>query len=724
MAARLILAAALAPCALASTLALASGETPRTLHTHFTYRAEAPSLPPGAHKLRLWVPIPSDNAYQKITNLKVTGPSDYRITTEPKYGNRMVYVETDRPIKVAIDFDCDRKEVDLQTGGGARSGPAELRADLQPDTLVPVGGPWADLSKEIAGTKTTRLDKMRAFFDQTIATMQYDYKKESPHLGEGDVAFVCDYKKGNCSDLHSYIISLARSAGIPCYLEYGFPLTGIPVPSPAPATGKIGGYHCWIWFYDEDRGWLPLDASDGRRWLDADKPVVKDSLVGSLVLERSAVAFSKGRDITLNPAQAAPPLNNFIYPYAEADGKSVPATWEINYELAAQGDLAQQLADLRKVVAAQQAEIDALKAGRSGNAAPVVAKSKSPVDVYGFVRLDGMRDSSQADNTQKPTYLVSPDATGGSNREQFAMHPRLTRIGVNLAAPQPVSGWNATGQIEMDFQNGGSESRPTPRARQLWMKLARGPSSLLFGQTWDVISPLNPSPNDDTLMWNAGNLGDRRPQVRYTYDTKTASVAVALGLTGAIDGKDLDGNGIRDGEQSGEPHLQARVGWQSALAAVGLWGEIGAERTATAVGGRTHFESQLVGVDAKVKLTHRLDVIGEAWTGQNLSDFRGGVGQGINPTTGREITSAGGWAEFGFQVDPKYRVAVGYSLDDPRNGDVAANGRTRNYAWYLANKWKMGPVEFGLNYLYWTTDYKGLRRGIDNRFSFFVVHRF
>jgi hypothetical protein len=28
-----------------------------------------------------------------------------------------------------------------------------------------------------------------------------------------------------------------------------------------------------------------------------------------------------GRDITLSPAQAGPPLNYFIYPYVEVDGK-------------------------------------------------------------------------------------------------------------------------------------------------------------------------------------------------------------------------------------------------------------------------------------------------------------------------------------------------------------------------------------------------------------------
>jgi hypothetical protein len=90
------------------------------------------------------------------------------------------------------------------------------------------------------------------------------------------VAFVCDYKKGNCSDLHSYVISLARSQKIPAYLEYGFPITGVPVADPLPKEGNIAGYHCWVWFNDPQKGWLPLDASDGRRWLDAKQSEVKN----------------------------------------------------------------------------------------------------------------------------------------------------------------------------------------------------------------------------------------------------------------------------------------------------------------------------------------------------------------------------------------------------------------------------------------------------------------
>jgi hypothetical protein len=54
-----------------------------------------------------------------------------------------------------------------------------------------------------------------------------------------------------------------------------------------------------------------------------------------------------------------------------------------------------------------------------------------------------------------------------------------------------------------------SESRAVPRIRHAYGEMRWDEFSILFGQTWDVISPLLPTINDDSLMWNAGNLGDR-----------------------------------------------------------------------------------------------------------------------------------------------------------------------------------------------------------------------
>ncbi len=313
---------------------LAAADAPRVLTTRFTYTATVPAAPAGTKAEDVWLPISSDSSWQTITSLSVTAPAAYQITTERHYGNRMVYLhdtQPAQPLQVTVQFTVARKQVSILSNTSVPS--FALASDIGSDSRVPVGGKFTNIARQATFGDKTMLQKEHDLFRHVVATMHYDYKKASPEYAQGDSAFVCDYKSGNCSDLHSYLISLSRSLGIPATLEFGFPLTGIPVADPLPTDGKIAGYHCWVWFQDPQKGWLPLDAADARRWADAGQQAVSASLFGSLVLERSAVAVSRGRDLTLSPPQKAGPLNYFIYPYAEADGKPVPASWTLTYHV-------------------------------------------------------------------------------------------------------------------------------------------------------------------------------------------------------------------------------------------------------------------------------------------------------------------------------------------------------------------------------------------------------
>lgn len=357
--------------------------------------------------------------------------------------------------------------------------------------------------------------------------------------------------------------------------------------------------------------------------------------------------------------------------------------------------------------------------------------------LYGFLRLDTIVDTSLPDKAQNPFYIRSPDASGGGDLN-FTMHPRLTRIGLNFDGPRirQIADGHIGGRFEMDFQNGGSESRQAIRLRQAYLDVAWDELSFLAGQTWDVISPLYPTVNNDTLMWNAGNVGDRRPQVRLAYSRPAGDGSVeatgALGLTGAVDAQDLDADGVRDGERSVAPNLQGRLGYRRALwredptqLAVGLWGLYAFEETDTPVRGHTDFNSQLIGFDLTLALSDRFTLRGEGWYGHNLDDFRGGINQGINPANGREIESAGGWAELKFTLNPLYSTYSGYTIDDPRNADVPVEGRTVNYAWYIGNRFRIGqPLLIGVDYLRWTTDYQGLRKATDNRVNVYFQYDF
>lgn len=313
---------------------------PRALTTTFTYTATLPGVRGDLH---LWIPIPSNSPYQTVSDIIVDATvggqrQPFSTNTELDYGNRMVHVRAlaaNGEAKVTVRFTVRRVEARVLGGEAVPRGwpPPSLAKCLAGDSLVPVGERYAELAREVAGGLLSVQERMRKIFQHVVRDFSYDYEKSSPKLGEGDVAFVCDIKTGNCSDIHSYIISLARSSGIPAYIEYGFPVTGIPVSEPLVTNGSIGGYHCWMWFWDDAVGWVPIDASDAIRWKDSKRPAESERLFGNLILERNAVALSKGRDINLVPPAKQGPRNYFIYPYAEVNGQSVTPTWTMGYEI-------------------------------------------------------------------------------------------------------------------------------------------------------------------------------------------------------------------------------------------------------------------------------------------------------------------------------------------------------------------------------------------------------
>lgn len=369
---------------------------------------------------------------------------------------------------------------------------------------------------------------------------------------------------------------------------------------------------------------------------------------------------------------------------------------------------------------------------------PQLVSARNRMKFYGFLRLDTDIDSERPNAPQTPLYIASADPKLGGKPDagNFSLHPRLTRFGVDYTGPEVASLDDAqlSGKLELDFENGGSESRQIIRIRHAYLQVQKDDFTILAGQTWDVFSPLYPTVNNDTLMWNAGNLGDRRPQFRVSYDPRIGrgrlSISSAAGLTGAIDAQDLDNNGYRDGEESGKPDYQGRVGYSYPLigdqsASLGASFFYGWENTSRVLVGRTAFQAQAVNIDYTLPITRTLNLRGEGWWGRNMSDVRGGAGQGINLTTGREIRGRGGWSELSLHLSRIYSIHPGFTTDDPVDGDVPIGRRTRNQAFYLGNRITPGGnFTIGADYLYWRTAYKGASPGIDNRVNVFFQYAY
>ena len=392
-----------------------------------------------------------------------------------------------------------------------------------------------------------------------------------------------------------------------------------------------------------------------------------------------------------------------------------------------------------------QAAIARLSDGMPADAAaaPTTIRTKkgTGLSFYGFVRLDVQYSDSRFQDNQLAGWVLSEDGAAppgvGSKRDQsdLTMHGRLTRLGMNLDGGKlkDLGEPDLTGAIEIDFYGGGSDSRNLFRMRKAYLQLDWGDVQLLAGQTWDLMSPLIPAVNADLCMWGAGNLGDRRPQIRGTWspdEDHAWSIAGMAGLTGAIDGDDLDADRVPDGESSSKPTLQGRVGYKGALGEdlpfeIGIWGYKAWEEPSTPVAGKRKFDASALGLDIQATIVpDLLSVKSEIWSGENLDDVRGGILQGVNSTTGDEIGARGGFAELWLKASPTTNVIFGYSTDDPENRDLNAADRAKNTVMYVAVKWSSGPMTIGGEYLNWETDYVSLGNGTANRFVAYVAYSF
>ncbi len=283
----------------------------------FTYLTKIPPSPLGAKTLRIWIPLPKSDPYQAITGLKIESPFPYAEHRDPEYGNEYLYFQIPAAqlsslAEVRMSFQVARREHRISldahavSAQSARISPPGINRFLQPDRRVPLQGIIAELSVQETRGMQDPLAKARAIYNYVIVTMRYD--KSGTGWGNGDAIWACTAKRGNCTDFHSLFIGMMRAAGIPARFEIGFPL-------PADQhDGVVPGYHCWAEFYVAPYGWIPVDASEA--WKHPDK---KDYFFGAH--DDNRLQFTVGRDIRLDPPQQGDPLNYFIYPYAELDGK-------------------------------------------------------------------------------------------------------------------------------------------------------------------------------------------------------------------------------------------------------------------------------------------------------------------------------------------------------------------------------------------------------------------
>lgn len=272
---------------------------------NFRYEVQVPPTKVSAGKLPLWLPLPQQDAYQKVSGLRVESAVIHTEGHDLEYGNPYVVfaptaAQAAAGFTATVTFTAIRSEhrVPLdppakKSGTMALNDPS-LKRYLEPDNLVPLNGVIADLAKEHTAGATTRLAKAQQIYDYVVSTMHYD--KSGEGWGRGDAVWACTSKRGNCTDFHSLFIGMMRASGIPARFEIGFPLPA------AKKEGEIPGYHCWAEFYLPGTGWVPVDASEASK-----DPSKKGYFFGAH--DDNRVFFTYGRDLKLSAQQQGPPLN-------------------------------------------------------------------------------------------------------------------------------------------------------------------------------------------------------------------------------------------------------------------------------------------------------------------------------------------------------------------------------------------------------------------------------
>ena len=303
-------------------------------------------------KVEVWIPVPQSNEVQEISNLTLTGNDamDCERLKEEKHGNMYYYCTSqglDSTTVLTLSVDVIRQEHQTVDYKNVNSDNYGLGTK---NRTVFEGAVFDQIIKEANLTK----DNVRGIYNYVLTGMHYgkptdvttdkNYKyydginsnTDKPWLpnnidygrkkiskdevvdiyheakknktnytyGNGNSQYACDIGVGNCTDYHSYFMSLCRTLDIPARFHMGFSIPN----KDDEKEGSVGGYHCWADYYTEGKGWTPVDISE------ADKnPDNEDYFFGTVNQHR--VEFVVGRDLQLKNRDTEE--NFFVYPIVE-----------------------------------------------------------------------------------------------------------------------------------------------------------------------------------------------------------------------------------------------------------------------------------------------------------------------------------------------------------------------------------------------------------------------
>lgn len=346
-----------------------------------------------------------------------------------------------------------------------------------------------------------------------------------------------------------------------------------------------------------------------------------------------------------------------------------------------------------------------------------VASSASAFEFkpYGFIKTDLSVDLGHPAGGGNWVKWVNPKPKDYERPTTLNLHARQSRLGFDMIGNK-IKDVSVMGRIETDFTNGGAEYTYMVKLRKAYLKLSTPTMSLLAGQESDIISPLVPSTVNYLVAWWAGDIGFRRPQIRYSYSHgmgESSGLDVTLGITRSMSST-IEGSENYDVPM---PTFAGRIGYRSKAFSLGFSGHYGQERErfGTDTGSVDEvFDSYSANVDLKLSLGEALTLTGEFWWGVNLDTYLGAVGQGVVQYTtdagqldARAVQAMGGWAQIGYVANPRMKLHLGGTVDMPNEDDLNYGGRSRNMSGFFNVHYMMAKdLWVAMEGSYFRTDYK------------------
>lgn len=292
---------------------------------------------------------------------------------------------------------------------------------------------------------------------------------------------------------------------------------------------------------------------------------------------------------------------------------------------------------------------------------------------YGYVRLDAIYETGSSSHGNYVIWAADPGRSDGL----FHLTANQTRLGLRLAAGK-VGPFTLGGCVEIDFYGGGAENKAFNYMRHAYLELKNDHWSIIAGQTWDIINPLNPATLNYAVMWSNGNIGYRRPQLSVHYRVQAGKTQLIFegGIFRTIAG-DLDSDGIDDGTAQGLPTLQGRVAAKVPLRGDGFV-QIGISGHTGNTKGKVPYDSHSLNVDLTLTLSKRLTLLGEFYSGKDMLPFMGGIAQGVNSTSKREIESTGVYAAAQAGLTTRLKLNAGWGQDTPKRETLAPGNRSKS----------------------------------------------